>query len=261
MLGLSRWSGTGRSYRTIQRFYATGIPWAQVLWQFFCQTLFRKEETYLLAGDECVDSKAGKKAYGLDHFFSGPQQKVIPWLSFFVFSLVSVNQRHAYTVYMEQTVRSAEEKAACKVKRKPKKPEPPDQNANRADRKAARIKRRRRSSAHLSCSAFSTCSKRCWCGCVVSCDRPISPWRVISAIIRHFPWSVHVACTSLPTYAGLQPCAFPWMGLAAAANMENEWTMPTSRRSNTSPPPSKTAFRFARTRRSFCTRIFRCPAK
>ena len=121
MLGISRWAGKGGSYRTIQRFYSTAIPWAQVLWQFFRQTLFRSGETYILAGDECVDSKAGKKTYGLDHFFSGLQQKVIPGLSFFVLSLVSVNQRHAYPVAMEQTVRSEAEKAACKVKQATKK--------------------------------------------------------------------------------------------------------------------------------------------
>jgi hypothetical protein len=121
MLGLSRWTGEGGSYRTIQRFYVTVIPWAQVLWQFFCESLFRLGEVYILAGDECIDSKAGKKTYGLDHFFSGLQQKVIPGLSFFVFSLVSVNQRHAYPVVMEQTVRSEEEKVACKVKKEAKK--------------------------------------------------------------------------------------------------------------------------------------------
>jgi putative transposase len=121
MLGISRWAGAGGSYRTIQRFYATVIPWALVLWQFFCQTLFRKEETYLLAGDECVDSKVGKKTYGLDRFVSGLQQKVIPGLSFFVLSLVSVNQRHAYPVVMEQSVRFAAEKADCKVKKETKK--------------------------------------------------------------------------------------------------------------------------------------------
>jgi len=121
MLGLSRWTGEGGSYRTIQRFYHTVIPWTQFLWQFFYQTLFQKEEVYILAGDESVVSKAGKKTYGLDRFFSGLQQKVIPSLSFFVLSLVSVNQRHSYPVYMEQTVRSAEEKAACKVKKEAKK--------------------------------------------------------------------------------------------------------------------------------------------
>ena len=81
MLGLSRWAGEGGGYRTIQRFYYTVIPWAQVFWQFFCQNLFQKEDVYLLAGDECVVSKAGKKTYGLDHFFSGLQQKVLLNLS------------------------------------------------------------------------------------------------------------------------------------------------------------------------------------
>lgn len=117
MLGLSRWAEEGGSYRTIQRFYNTVIPWAQVFWQFFRQHLLRKEAVYILAGDETVDSKAGKKTYGMDRFFSGIQQKVIPGLSFFVVSLVSVNQRHSYPVCVEQTIRSEEEKAACKAKK------------------------------------------------------------------------------------------------------------------------------------------------
>jgi len=121
MLGLARWAGKGGSYRTIQRFYYTAIPWAQVLWQFFYKTLFQIAEIYILAGDECVDSKAGKKTYGLDRFFSGLQQKVIQGLSFFTLSLVSVKQRHAYPVAVEQTVRSEEEKTACKVKKEARK--------------------------------------------------------------------------------------------------------------------------------------------
>jgi putative transposase len=117
MLGLARWAGKGGSYRTIQRFYNTTIPWVQVFWQFFNEHLFRKEEIYILAGDESVISKAGKKTYGLDRFFSGLQQKVIPSLSFFVVSLVSVSQRRSYPMCVEQTVRSDEEKAACKAKK------------------------------------------------------------------------------------------------------------------------------------------------
>ena len=71
MLGLSRWAEKGGSYRTIQRFYTTAIPWAPIFWQFFSQHLLRKEEVYILAGDESVVGKAGKKTYGLDRFFSG----------------------------------------------------------------------------------------------------------------------------------------------------------------------------------------------
>jgi putative transposase len=135
MLGLSRWTGAGGSYRTIQRFYSTVIPWAQVLWQFFCQTLYQKEEVYILAGDESVVSKAGKKTYGLDHFFSGLQQKVIPSLSFFVISLVSVKQRRSYPVYLEQMIRSEEGKAANRAKKEAKRAK-----ATEPKRKAGRPK-------------------------------------------------------------------------------------------------------------------------
>lgn len=71
ILGIARWAGKGASYRTIQRFYYIAIPWAQVFWQFLRQHLFRKEEVYILAGDESVVSNAGKKTYRLDRFFSG----------------------------------------------------------------------------------------------------------------------------------------------------------------------------------------------
>ncbi len=91
-----------------------------MFWQFFSQHLLRKQEVYILAGDESVISKAGKKTYGLDHFLSGLQQKVIPSLSFFVVSLVSLSQRRSYPVCVEQTVRSEEEKAACKAKKEAK---------------------------------------------------------------------------------------------------------------------------------------------
>ena len=70
MLGLSRWTVQGGSYRTIQRFFSTVIPWAQVLWTFFREQLLDQQDTYLLAGDECVVTKAGKKTHGLDCFFS-----------------------------------------------------------------------------------------------------------------------------------------------------------------------------------------------
>ena len=64
----------------------------------FANNCYEKEEVYILAGDESVVSKAGKRTYGLDRFFSGLQQKVIPSLSFFVFSLVSVKGRRSYPV-------------------------------------------------------------------------------------------------------------------------------------------------------------------
>ena len=83
MLGISRWAGQGGSYRTVQRFSSTVIPWATLFWVFFRQHLYRTEDVYLLAGDEVVVTKAGKHTYGLDRFFSSLYGKPVPGLSFF----------------------------------------------------------------------------------------------------------------------------------------------------------------------------------
>src|SRR3989304_10201158 len=121
MLGLSRWTEKGGSYRTIQRFFYTVIPWAQVFWTFFCEHLFDQQDTYLLAGDECVITKAGEKTHGLDCFFSGLLKKAVPGLSFFTLALISIQQRRSYPVCMEQTVRSEAEKVVSQAKKQAKK--------------------------------------------------------------------------------------------------------------------------------------------
>ena len=124
MLGLSRWTDKGGSYRTIQRFFYTVIPWAQVFWTFFCEHLLDQQDTYLLAGDECVITKAGEKTHGLDFFFSGLLKKTVPGLSFFALSLISIQQRRSYPVCSEQTVRTAEEKAISQAKKQARKAKP-----------------------------------------------------------------------------------------------------------------------------------------
>ena len=116
MLGIARWTEVGGSYRTVQRWFYTAIPWAQVLWLFFRQHLFHADDVYLLAGDEVVVTKAGHQTYGLDCFFSGLLKKPVPGLAFFAWSLVSLKERRAFPIQLEQVVRSAEEKAACQAK-------------------------------------------------------------------------------------------------------------------------------------------------
>jgi hypothetical protein len=116
MLGLSRWAGTGGSYRTVQRFFATVIPWATLFWVFFRQHVYRPEDVYLVGGDEVVVTKAGKHTHGLDRFFASLYGKPVPGLAFFALSLVSVQQRRSFPMRVEQVVRSDAEKAACKAK-------------------------------------------------------------------------------------------------------------------------------------------------
>src|SRR5438094_3861388 len=78
MLGISRWTGDGGSYRTIQRFFTAVVPWALVFWLFFRTHLFQRDDVYLLAGDETIVTKAGKHTHGLDRFLAGRCGNTVP---------------------------------------------------------------------------------------------------------------------------------------------------------------------------------------
>lgn len=127
MLGLARWAGKGGSYRTVQRFFSTVIPWALLFWAFFRQHVYCPDDVYLAAGDEVVVTKAGKSTHGLDRFFSSLYGKPVPGLAFFTVSLVSVQKRRAFPMRVEQVVRSDAEKAASKAKAEAKKPKTPSE--------------------------------------------------------------------------------------------------------------------------------------
>ena len=105
MLNISRWTSEGGSYRTVQRFFNTVIPWGCVYWVFFTTYLLDRESVYILAGDETVVSKSGQSTYGLSRFFSAVYGKTLPGLAFFGLSLVSVKERRSYPRVMEQIVR------------------------------------------------------------------------------------------------------------------------------------------------------------
>ncbi len=141
MLGISRWAGKGGSYRSVQRFFNTTIPWPQVFGKFFEQHLYRPAGEYFLVGDESVVTKSGKETHGLDYFFSGLLSKTVKGIAIFSLSLVSVEERRSYPLQVEQVVRSEAEKAAAKAGKKkkpakkgpttPKKPGRPKGSKNR----------------------------------------------------------------------------------------------------------------------------------
>jgi putative transposase len=122
MLGLSRWAGKGGSYRTIQRFFDTVIPWGIVFWVFFRHHLFDPQDRYIAAGDECVVTKSGKKTYGVDRFFSSLYGKPVPGLAFFTLSLISTQKRHSYPMLVEQMIPSEAEKTTAPEKTASQKP-------------------------------------------------------------------------------------------------------------------------------------------
>lgn len=105
MLGISRWAGKGGSYRSIQRYFSSVIPWATLMWIFFRAHLLQVDETYVLAGDEVVTTKAGKATHGLGRFFSSIENRSVPGLAFFALSVVAVGARRAYPIALEQVIR------------------------------------------------------------------------------------------------------------------------------------------------------------
>ena len=69
MLGLSRWTEKGGSYRTVQRFFGEKIEWQKLRWQLIKQHVTGAKGVWLLLGDEVVVTKSGKETYGLGVFF------------------------------------------------------------------------------------------------------------------------------------------------------------------------------------------------
>jgi putative transposase len=110
MLEISRWTETGGSYRTIQRLYHTPLLWLQIQWVFFVSQLQNPNHEYIAAGDEVVFGKAGKETYGIGRFFSSLQNRVIPGLSFFVFSVINVKERQSFPIQAVQMVKDQEER-------------------------------------------------------------------------------------------------------------------------------------------------------
>ena len=71
---------------------------------FFSSQFHKTDREYITAGDEVVFTKAGKQTYGLGRFFSNLQKRVIPGLSFFVFSLIDVQVRQSYLIQAVQLI-------------------------------------------------------------------------------------------------------------------------------------------------------------
>jgi len=113
MLGISRWTRNGGSYRTIQRFFNTTISWCQINWVFIRHCLLDEDDVILLAGDESTITKAGKQTHGIDRFFSSIVGKPVRGIAFFCLSLISVKHRKSYPVKMEQVKIRTEKMCLC----------------------------------------------------------------------------------------------------------------------------------------------------
>lgn len=111
MLGISRWSKKGGSYRTINRFFHSNIDWVSINWMLIKSHLLKKS-VYILAGDEVVVSKSGNKTFGVDLHYSSIQNQVIKSVAFLQLVLIDTETRKGYPLYTKQIVR--ENKTGCK---------------------------------------------------------------------------------------------------------------------------------------------------
>lgn len=144
MLGISRWTGEGGSYRTVQRFFNTKIIWHEILVICVQHWFANEDDVFLLAGDETIVTKAGKATHGLDRFYSSIMGKPVPGLAFLAFSLISFKRSQSFVIRMEQLTKGqssqAEKKSndnqrskkENKKKRKPGRPKG-SKNKNRRD--------------------------------------------------------------------------------------------------------------------------------
>ena len=76
MFGISRWTERGGSYRTIQRFFATTLPWTELLVKFFQTHLLNLENEFILAGDATTVTKSGAQTHGIGRFF---RELLVKW--------------------------------------------------------------------------------------------------------------------------------------------------------------------------------------
>ena len=76
MLGLSRWTEKGGSYRTVQRFFKEKIEWSALRWQLIKLHTGEAKGVWLLVGDEVMVTKSGKETHGLGIFFFYLQQGI-----------------------------------------------------------------------------------------------------------------------------------------------------------------------------------------
>jgi len=118
MLGLSRWTEKGGSYRTIQRFFNTTVSWSSLQWLLIRTHLWGPGEIMVAAGDDVVVTKSGKKTHGLDRFFCSIYSRVLPGLAFLSLSLISVKRRVSYPVVTEQLKQGQSSKAKKQIKKK-----------------------------------------------------------------------------------------------------------------------------------------------
>ncbi len=127
---ISRWTGRRGSYRSLQRLVHREIDWLKLnllLLQTYWLESGVESTRYILAVDEVVAKKAGKKTYGVSWFYSSIASKVIRAISFHAVSLVDTQKERSFALHQLQNIKGdkaagAKKKPAAKKKKPAVKP-------------------------------------------------------------------------------------------------------------------------------------------
>ena len=120
MLSISRWTGKGGSYRTIQRFFMSRIQWDELNWVITKQAL-SPQGVILAAGDATTVTKSGKETHGLGRFFSSIYSRAVPGIAFQTLSLIDVTARFSWPLLVEQMLPKPKQDKSTTPKTKPSK--------------------------------------------------------------------------------------------------------------------------------------------
>ena len=138
MKNISRWTSKGCSYRTIQRFFRSPKDWLSMN-LILLRTLivgFPDSNRYVLAVDEVVEKKAGKKTWGLEWFYSSIAGRPIRSVSNHAISLVDTEEKYSFVLTHQQTVKPVRQsKTRGKKKSKLTKKKNKDKNKATASKK------------------------------------------------------------------------------------------------------------------------------
>lgn len=140
MLGISRWTGWGGSYRTLQRFFSSPLCWHVLNWQLIRHFMLKESDVILIGGDATTVTKAGKTTFGVGRFFSSVYSRAVPGISFQVLSLIDVKRGRSWPLLLEQVMPKPRQtqpkpptKLKCKQKPRPKGRPQGAKNKNRRD--------------------------------------------------------------------------------------------------------------------------------
>ncbi len=107
MKNISRWTGRGCSYRTIQRFFSSPTDWLKMNLILLRSLIVGIPESnrYVLAVDEVVEKKAGKGTWGVNWFYSSIASRPIRSVSHHAISLVDTEKEYSFVLTHKQTVK------------------------------------------------------------------------------------------------------------------------------------------------------------